>query len=794
MATWTAAYINDLPDSAFLHIEKGGEKDEQGRTTPRSLRHFPYQDAAGSIDLPHLRNAMARIPQSNLPAAVRDRVQKRAQALLEKQNTKPAKGSPGPIEFLAPLVIEAAADEKTPPRFSGDLYTGGPLRVRRYPLPIVIDLAGLTGTEKPRPIFREHDESRVVAHMDRYENDGRKLAVGGVLSAAGQDAQEVLTMARNGFPWQMSIEALPDGNAILHVPEKQTVRVNGQIFTGPLLVARRSKLIGAAVTARGADDNTNFSIAAAAALYPHLEAVSMDFEKYVEALGLTVTELTEKQTAALNARYDAEAAAAIKARSEADSDDDDKDDDLPRPPELDTAAIVVAHATHEAAIEGQLAEYESKAPAADLAKIRAEGLKAALGIKTKALKEKWLAARCEAEYILADAKVHAELIRAERPKAPAIHAGSRDLAAPVIEAAIRLGSSESQAVIEKAYKPEVLEHAERFRGLGYRGLIAACCALDGRDAPPPWCGEADLIRAAFSTATLPNLLSNLANKVLLDAYQAVPSAARQIARKLTANDFKTHTGIRLTGDAMMKVIGPAGQLAHGTLGDQAFTYSVATYGRIFGITRQNFRNDDVSGLTDIVRMLGRGAALAVEHAFWTLVLANTGTFFGSGNANYISGATTVLGSEGLRQALKAFRDQVDPDGYPIVLTPKLLVIPTALEETAWELFKSTNIMISGATDTVRATANIFQGLFQPVVSPYLSNSAYSGYSAVAWYLFGDPADVAAFGIAYLDGQENPTVEQVDAPADVLGVAWRGYLDFGVCQLDPRGALKSKGAA
>jgi len=80
-AVWTTAFMNDLPDSAFLFIEPGGDKDEDGRTVPRSLRHFPYKDASGKIDLPHLRNALARIPQSSLSAEVKQRVIAKAQGI-----------------------------------------------------------------------------------------------------------------------------------------------------------------------------------------------------------------------------------------------------------------------------------------------------------------------------------------------------------------------------------------------------------------------------------------------------------------------------------------------------------------------------------------------------------------------------------------------------------------------------------------------------------------------------------------------------------------------------------------
>lgn len=68
---WSTAFINDLPDAAFAYIEPGGEKDDEGKTTPRSKRHFPHHNKSvksatenSSVDLPHLRNALSRAPQS----------------------------------------------------------------------------------------------------------------------------------------------------------------------------------------------------------------------------------------------------------------------------------------------------------------------------------------------------------------------------------------------------------------------------------------------------------------------------------------------------------------------------------------------------------------------------------------------------------------------------------------------------------------------------------------------------------------------------------------------------------
>ncbi len=86
-AQWSRAFINDLRDDAFLYIEPGGEKDEDGKTVPRSNRHFPFRDRNGDVDAPHLRNAIARIPQSNaagLTADAKQKLQERARRMLEE--------------------------------------------------------------------------------------------------------------------------------------------------------------------------------------------------------------------------------------------------------------------------------------------------------------------------------------------------------------------------------------------------------------------------------------------------------------------------------------------------------------------------------------------------------------------------------------------------------------------------------------------------------------------------------------------------------------------------------------
>lgn len=65
-AEWDTAYVNNLPDDCFATIEGGGTKDEQGKTTPRSLRHLEYKNAEGNLDQAHVVAALQRLDQTKI--------------------------------------------------------------------------------------------------------------------------------------------------------------------------------------------------------------------------------------------------------------------------------------------------------------------------------------------------------------------------------------------------------------------------------------------------------------------------------------------------------------------------------------------------------------------------------------------------------------------------------------------------------------------------------------------------------------------------------------------------------
>lgn len=105
---WTGKFVDSLPDSSFLYVEPGGQKDSDGRTVPRSKRHFPVRDESGKADLAHVRNAIARIPQSNaegLDDGKKKALQARARRMLGSSEDGKTYEEPDEWKTGAPITV-----------------------------------------------------------------------------------------------------------------------------------------------------------------------------------------------------------------------------------------------------------------------------------------------------------------------------------------------------------------------------------------------------------------------------------------------------------------------------------------------------------------------------------------------------------------------------------------------------------------------------------------------------------------------------------------------------------------
>jgi len=676
--------------------------------------------------------------------------------------------------------VKAAEGEEAskPKRFTMTAYTGGAMVVGYYGAPVVIDLAGLSAAA-PLPILMDHDTSKIVGHADDVTVGAQSLTLSGIVSGASMESSQVVESAGMGFPWKASVGARPDKMEFFD--ETTTTKVNGKTFKGPVYVARKATLGEVSFVAMAADGKTSAKVAARAA-YPQGEG-KMDFDQWVEALGFDAAELTDQQTAALKAKFDTESAKTVKASGIVEP--------AAAKPSFDLSGCVLAYEKHVANVQAEAAKYAGKIDGATLASIQAKAGEKAATLKAAALNEEWAPTRLEVELVKAQAEANVELIRAERPKAPAIHGSTRDNAPDVIQCA--LAKSAGLPDIEKHYKPEVLEASERFRGIGLQEVLLQAAMANGYDGGRMSITDGnlrDVLKAAFSVHSVTTMITNLGHKFLLSGFETAPQMWREVASTRTVSDFKQITAFRLTTDLEYKEVGAGGEIQHGTAGQESYTLQARTYARMMQLTRKDIINDDLGAFDDLRRRLGLGAALAMEKLFWTvwLAAADGAAFWTATRGNLVT--SSAFGDTGIATAVKAFRSMAAPDGGLLNLNPVKVLVPPSLEATALKYFNSTEIRDT-TSSTKYPTSNIYQNRFRPVVVPQLENSNYTGYSATNWWMCADPAILASAVVCFLNGVQTPVVESADADFSTLGIQLRGYHDFGVDMSEYRATVEAQ---
>ncbi|MCK4658241.1 MAG: Mu-like prophage major head subunit gpT family protein [Phycisphaerae bacterium] len=416
-------------------------------------------------------------------------------------------------------------------------------------------------------------------------------------------------------------------------------------------------------------------------------------------------------------------------------------------------------------------------------------------LQARAIEGGWNLDKTENEVLRTRAQ-SAEL-KALRDSYPQLGVGGRTMPsvphADLLASACLLHTGKS-AVAERHFGAQAAQGAQDLKCHSMLDLCSRAIQLSGHPVPQ---GKTELIRAAFSMTDLPVALGLSANKISLDAYRESPASWRSFCRIVNLRDLKTHTLIRTVLGAEYEVVAPGGELKHGKMSEETTEIRGATRGMILQIDRSAIINDDLGVFDSTAEKLGRSAARAVSDAVFFALLTNKtpsdADFFSADNANLITGAGTALGIDALSSAVAAMVGRVDSESRNLDLRPRTLLVPAELESCARSLLSSETLTRYVADGTDRqAEGNPFYKALTLAVEPRLSNSArFADTSESAWYIFSAPSDGSVV-VGFLDGRDQPVVEQCDPPADVLGVVYRGYHDFGVSLADHRCATKCEG--
>ena len=414
-------------------------------------------------------------------------------------------------------------------------------------------------------------------------------------------------------------------------------------------------------------------------------------------------------------------------------------------------------------------------------------------IEAKAVAEGWDEAKTS-EAVLA-------AYREREPKtAPMVVAKKgTDMNAKHLEAALSLRAGINADTLAKTMGDETVEAAMKDADIPLSGILAECMKLEGMSIPRTFDNAA--IKAAFSTVSLPGILSNVAQKKLLQAYQAQPIIATKLCTTADLSDFKENERFRLTDIGDLKPVGADGEIQDGGVTEEKAVNQLDTYAKKFCLTRKMIINDDLGAFLKVPTAMGNRAARLVDQLFFKRLMANPTmtdgkALFSAPHKNLLTGANSALSLDSLKKAIQVFLNQTDADGQPINVEPSILLVPTALKFLAQELTRGTTLIMSGGDGTtVRPAMNVLTDENLNVISsPYLSNGNYAGASEAAWYLFGKPGTVDTFEIGYLKGKRTPTVERGDLDFNTLGMWFRVFFDVGIREQDHRGMVKANGAA
>lgn len=324
--------------------------------------------------------------------------------------------------------------------------------------------------------------------------------------------------------------------------------------------------------------------------------------------------------------------------------------------------------------------------------------------------------------------------------------------------------------------------------MGYTLLEMARKSLELRGMRTAHMDKRELAARAFthSSSDFPKILENNARKAMLRGYDEAEEVFPMFTRAGNLTDFKTHSRVGLGVFDTLDVIPESGEFKHGTIGERAESIKLATYGKLFSITRQAIINDDLNAFTDIPRKMGRAAARTVGDLVFSILTSNPTmsdgvTLFHASHSN-LAGSGTAITAASVGAGRTAMRLQ--KDGKAVLnIRPSYLIVPAAQEDTA-------RVLMTSETDPSKTNSRVPN----PVRSAaeVIVDARLDAASTLSWYLAADPNVFDTIEVGYLDGIAAPFLDQQDGWT-IDGVEYKVRIDAAAAPLEFRTLYKNPGA-
>jgi len=333
------------------------------------------------------------------------------------------------------------------------------------------------------------------------------------------------------------------------------------------------------------------------------------------------------------------------------------------------------------------------------------------------------------------------------------------------------------------------DRTNEFRG--YSLLELARASLHRMNVSTKGMDKMAVVAAAFthSSSDFDNLLADVANKSMLKGYEEAEETFQKWTSAGTLPDFKASKRVDLNTFPALPAVAEGAEYQYVTVGDRGETIQLATFGSLFSITRQAIINDDLDAFTRVPNKMGRAAIRTVGNLVYAVLTGNPNMSDAVAlfHADHDNLSTGVISSANVDALATLMSRQTDGSGNTLNIEMAYLIVPRTLKGAALMVANSEYEVGASSTTKNNTVPNIVRGAFEVIADARLDAT-----STAVHYAAANPNIHDTIEVAYLDGNQSPTLEQ-QGGWTVDGVEFKVRMDAGVKALDWRGLARTSGA-
>lgn len=295
-----------------------------------------------------------------------------------------------------------------------------------------------------------------------------------------------------------------------------------------------------------------------------------------------------------------------------------------------------------------------------------------------------------------------------------------------------------------------------------------------------------IVAAAFThtSGDFGTLLENVAHKSMMKGYDEAEETFHLWTSKGSLSDFKIASRADLGTFPNLDAIPEGGEYKYATMNDTGETVQLATFGKLFSITRHAIINDDLSAFTRIPQKMGRAAPRTIGNLVYAILnnnptMADGKALFHAGHNNLITPEAGIT-TESIAAMSTAMSKHKDGDAFLNIMAKYLL----CGVERKHEALKALGSEYAVGGDDNKTTPNTVRNTLEVISDPRLS--------AMPWFTAADGNMHDTIEVSYLDGVETPHLEQQNG-WNIDGVDFKVRLDAGVKALAHQGLNKNAGS-